>query len=316
LKRRWEGHRHEFILAALAGLLLLGTGVADRLFVAGATQLKLSENIWEMALLALPMTLILIAGGIDLSVGSTMALATVTFGLLVKSGIPFAAAAAGALGVSAAAGWLNGWLVTRMRVHPLLITLASLAAYRGLAEGLSRGRPVTPLPPAFCELAGSLGGVPLPALYFAVLALAAGLFLHRSAHGRFLRALGHQERAAVFSGIPVSGLRTFLHTLAGLIAGFAALIYAARRNTANPESGLGLELDVIAAVVVGGTHINGGRGSIPGTLLGVLIIHEAREFVNWRWSSAELNMVVTGTLLIVSVLAHRLLSPRDRSSGD
>jgi rhamnose transport system permease protein len=101
-----------------------------------------------------------------------------------------------------------------------------------------------------------------------------------------------------------------LYSFAGLLAAFAALVYAARRNTANPEVGLGIELDVITAVVVGGTSIYGGRGSIFGTLLGILLIHEAREFVNWRWSSSELNMVVIGTLLVVSVLAHRMLAPR------
>ncbi len=312
MRRMWEVHRHEFVLAALLAGLLVGAGILDPLFVAGATQLKLSENIWEMAILALPMTLIIITGGIDLSVGSTMALATVAFGLGVKAGVPFWGAAVVALVVAGGAGWANGWLVTRLRVHPLLITLASLAAYRGLAEGLSRGQPVTPLPAMFCRLAGVVSGVPLPALYFAVLIVIAGLFLHRTPHGRFLRAMGYQERAAVFSGIPVARLRTILHAMAGLMAGFAALIYAARRNTANPEAGLGIELDVISAVVVGGTDIMGGSGSMLGTLLGVLLIHEAREFVNWRWSSAELNMVVIGALLIFSVIAHRLLAPRGR----
>ena len=166
----------------------------------------------------------------------------------------------------------------------------------------------TPLPEGFCRLAGSMSGVPLAAPYFAAFAAAAVAFLHRTPHGRFLRAIGHQERAAIFSGIPVAALRILLHATAGFTAGFAALVYAARRNTANPDAGLGLELDVITAVVVGGTDIQGGRGSIPGTLLGVLLIHETRELVNWRWSSAELNMVVTGVLLILSVLAHRFLS--------
>lgn len=305
MRRIWEGHRHEVVLVGLLAGLLGVAGWLDPLFVAWRTQLKLSENIWEMAILALPMTLIIISGGIDLSVGSTMALATVAFGLSVKAGVPIAVASAVALLVGIVCGWANGWLVTRMQVHPLLITLASLAAYRGLAEGLSRGQPVTPLPAMFCQLSGAVLGAPLPAIYFGLLAVACGLFLHRTPHGRFLRAIGYQERASVFSGIPVARLKTRMHALAGLLAGLAALIYAARRNTANPESGMGIELDVISAVVVGGTDIQGGRGTVLGTLLGVLLIHQAREFVNWRWSSAELNMVVIGVLLVVSVVAHR-----------
>jgi rhamnose transport system permease protein len=303
-------YRQEAVLIALLVGMMIWSGVLDPSFVAWNTQLKLSENIWEMAILALPMTLIIITGGIDLSVGSAMALATVVFGLSVKAGISFGVAALLSLASGLAAGFLNGWLITRMKVHPLLITLASLAAYRGMAEGLSGGRPVTPLPKMFCSLAGSLGHVPLPALYFIALAITVALFLHRTPNGRFLFATGHKERAAIFSGIPVPRLLTMLYSFAGLLAAFAALIYAARRNTANPEAGLGIELDVITAVVVGGTSIYGGRGSIFGTLLGILLIHEAREFVNWRWSSSELNMVVIGTLLVVSVLAHRVLAPR------
>lgn len=313
MKTWWNAYRQEAVLIGLLAVLMIWAGMVDPLFTAWNTQLKLSENIWEVALLALPMTLIIITGGIDLSVGSTMALSTVCFGLGIRGGLPFGVAAVLALVAGVAAGYANGWLVTRMKVHPLLITLASLAAYRGMAEGLSKGQPVTPLPPAFNALAGTIGSVPLPALYFAVLALLAALFLHRTPSGRYLYAIGHMERAARFSGIPVTRLVGGLYAAAGLMAGFAALVYAARRNTANPESGLGLELDVITAVVVGGTSIYGGRGSIAGTVLGILLIHEAREFVNWRWSSAELNMVVVGSLLIVSVLAHRLLAPRGKA---
>jgi rhamnose transport system permease protein len=118
----------------------------------------------------------------------------------------------------------------------------------------------------------------------------------------------------VFSGIPVPRLLLSLYALSGLLAAFSALVYAARRNTANPEAGLGIELDVITAVVVGGTSIYGGRGSIFATILGILLIHEAREFVDWNWSSAELNMIVIGSVLVLSVLANRLLSPRSNRS--
>ena len=308
MRTLWNRHRREMVLGALLLALITGAGLADPLFISGAAQLKLSENIWEMALLALPLTLILITGGIDLSVGSTLALSTVVFGLSVQAGLATSVAAVAALGTGLGCGALNGVLITRMKVHPLLITLASLAAYRGIAEGLSKGRPVTPLPTPFLSLSERVGGVPLPALYFLVLAVAVALYLHRMPGGRFLRAIGHRERAAVFSGIPVPRLLLGLYAFSGLMAAFAALVYAARRNTANPEAGLGIELDVITAVVVGGTSIHGGRGSIFGTLLGILLIHEAREFVNWRWSSSELNLVVTGSLLILSVLVHRLFA--------
>jgi len=283
----------------------------DPTFVSFETQAELSTHMWELALLALPMTFIIISAGIDLSVGSMLALSAVAFGMAFERGAPVGAAAAIALAVGAAAGFLNGAATAYLRVHPLIVTLATLAAYRGIAEGVSLGRPISGFPEEFLRLgSGRIAGLPLPAILFAALAALAAVVLARTPFGRGVYAIGSNETAARFSGIPVARAKLLMYSLSGLFAGMSALILCARRNTAKADLGLGLELDVITAVVLGGASIFGGRGHVLGTLLGVLIIHETRELVSWRWQRDELNLIVIGALLIASVVLHRALSSR------
>ncbi|MCX7012895.1 MAG: ABC transporter permease, partial [Candidatus Sumerlaeota bacterium] len=285
----------------------------DPAFIGLAAQIELSTHIWELALLALPMTLIIITGGIDLSVGSAMALSAVALGMSFRAGAPPFAAAALALLAGAGCGALNGWFIASVRVHPLIVTLATLAAFRGMAEGVSEAAPISGFPDGFTgTLAGSVMGAPVPALLFLLFALAAALVLTKTPFGRSLYAIGHNETAARFSGLSVDRIKWRIYTLSGAMAGLAAILYVARRNTAKADIGANMELEVITAVVLGGASIFGGRGNIVGTLLGVLLIHETREFITWHWARNEWNAIVIGALLIASVLLHRLLSPKGR----
>lgn len=298
-------------------VLLLGLlGLAWRLspsFLAAPAQIELSTHVWELALLALPMTLIILTAGIDLSVGSTMALAAVVFGLSFAHGLPVWLAALLALLTGAAAGALNGVFVACVRVHPLIVTLATLAAYRGIAEGISLGRPFSGFPLAFTALGrGTWLGLPIPGVLFVIALLATAILLARTPLGLRLSAIGYNETAARYSGLAVMRIKLWLYTASGLTAAVAALLFVARRNTAKADIGTGMELDVITAVVLGGTSIFGGRGRLLGTVLGVLLIHETREFVSWQYTRDELNLIVIGALLLLSVLADSLLSPRKR----
>jgi rhamnose transport system permease protein len=153
--------------------------------------------------------------------------------------------------------------------------------------------------------------VPIPGYLFAVLAVAMAVLLGHTPTGRFLYAMGHNEQAARFSGVHVERLKLLLYTLSGLLAGVAALIYVSRFDTAKADAGKGFELDVITAVVVGGTSIFGGRGNVAGTVLGLLLIHETRLFVSRYWRIDELRSIVIGGLLIASVLAYRALVRRE-----
>lgn len=316
MKGRWRSFPfwHEAGLLILLGALLAFARDADPAFLGFEAQRELSTHVWELALLALPMTLIIITAGIDLSVGSTMALCAVVLGLSYEAwGTPWPGAML-ALLAGAAAGALNGFFVARIRVHPLIVTLATLSAYRGIAEGISQGRPISGFPEGFTAISrmGMLG-IPLPGVLFLACAAVAAILLARSALGRTLYAIGHNETACRFSGLAVDRIKLLLYTLSGTAAGLAAVLFVARRNTAKADIGTGMELDVITAVVLGGASIFGGRGRIAGTLLGVLLIHETREFVSWRWNKDEWNLVVVGVLLILSVLTNALLTPKEKS---
>jgi len=300
------------LLALLAGLLGYASFAAPD-FLAPRAQIELSTQVWEMALLAIPMTLIVITAGIDLSVGSAMALCAVVLGLSYEAGISPWIGSLFALLAGVGAGALNGVFTAYARVHPLIVTLATYAAYRGIAEGISLARPISGFPESFAVIGrGTILKLPIPGIIFAAAALAAAVVLARTVFGRSIYAIGHNEPASRFSGVPVDRIKLLLYTLSGTAAGLAAIMFVSRRDTAKADVGQGMELDVITAVVLGGTSIFGGRGRIIGTILGILLIHETRQFVSWRWEKDELNLLVIGVLLIVAVLLNTLLSRRKR----
>lgn len=303
----------EITLGVLLGALLIYAWRVDPSFVTMRAQVLLSSHLWELAIIALPMLLIIIAAGIDLSVGSMFALCAVTMGLLFERGVPVTWAALAAIGAGGIQGATNGWFVSRLKVHPLLITLATMAAFRGIAEGISTARPLSGYPEAFLELANrKILGLPLPGWLFVLLAIATVVMLGRTVFGRWVIALGNSERTTLFSGIPVARVQLILFTLSGLACGLAAVLSVARNNTAKADMGMGLTLEAITAVMLGGAKIEGGASSVLGLVLGLVLIHETREFVSWHWKASELNLIVLGSLLILSVLIQKIIEARNR----
>jgi len=301
--------RYEFVL----GVLLVGlTAIASWLmpnFLQLRGQLLLSKHLWETAILAVAMTPIIITGGIDLSVGSAMGMCAVAFGICFQTTHSIALSCCVCLAVGTLGGALNGLLISKLKVHPLIITLATYAGFRGVAEGVSQGKSYSQFGDAFGQLArGTLFSVPLPAYIFVLLALATAVWLGKTPSGRFTYAIGHNETATRFSGVNVERIKFLLYTCSGLLAGLATLIYVARFDTAKADAGINFELDVITAVVVGGTSIFGGRGNMLGTLLGLLLIHESKQFVGRYLRIDELKSIVVGTLLIGSLLMNGVVS--------
>jgi rhamnose transport system permease protein len=304
---------HEVVLFALLVGLMLTAGYIAPKFTGLSAQSDMSTHVWELALLALPMTFIIITAGIDLSIGSTMALCAVVFGMGFEAGISLWICAGLALLTGTCAGALNGVFVGYLRVHPLIVTLATMAVYRGVAEGVSHARPISGFPDSFAVIGrGTVLGLPIPGLFFIVALVVAIVALSKTPFGRSVYAIGHNENTSRFSGISVDKIKLLLYTLSGTAAAMAAIMFVARRNTAKADIGQGMELDVITAVVLGGTSIYGGKGRIAGTLLGILLIHETREFVSWQWSKDEYNAIVVGVLLIVSVLLNTVLVKRGK----
>ena len=302
---------HELGLVILIIGLLAVAGTLMPRFLDLKSQLLLSRHIWEMAILALGMTLIIITGGIDLSVGAAMGLCAVAFGMTFQYTGSLALSCVAAMLAGGLGGAINGALVSKIKVHPLIVTLATYAAFRGIAEGLSQGVSYSQFGEAFSQIArGKWFGVPIPAYLFLVLAVACAIFLSKTPTGRFIYAIGHNEKAARFSGIDVDRIKFWLYTISGMLAGLATLVYVSRFDTAKADAGTGFELEIITAVVVGGTSIFGGRGNIAGTVLGLLLIHETRLFVGRYWQMDELKSIIIGALLIASILLYRILSPK------
>lgn len=294
--------------------LVVGVLVAARWlspeFITFATQASLAPQLAEVALLAVAMTLILLTGGIDLSVGSTMAIAAVAAGLAHEAGASTLLAASAALATGGVCGMVNGLFVTRGRVHPLVVTLATLALFRGMALGISGGRPISGFPSSWTSLGTDrLLGLPVVLIPALVAALVAMFVLARTTRGLALRATGVNETAARYCGIAVDRLKLFAYSLAGAASGLAACLFIARRNTAKADIGQGIELEVITACVLGGVSLAGGRGGVGGVVLGVVLLHEIRQLAAWRGYSDDLILIVLGAVLIASVLASRLSLP-------
>lgn len=287
----------------------------DPTFVSVQTQLQIAGSLWDLALVAIPMTLIILTGGIDLSVGAIMSLSAVAFGMTFEKKLPIAVCCVMCLGCGLVAGLLNGIFITKVRVHPLIVTLATMSMFFGFAEGLSNARPFSGFPVAFTEAVFSKGSViPLAGIIVIGFAALAAFWLRRTPNGQALYAMGLNELASRNSGLAVDRIKLFIYTLSGLVSSIAAIFYLCHRNTAKADIGGGFELDVITAVVVGGTSIYGGRGSLLGTILGVLLVHETRQFVSWHWEKDELNLIVIGGLLIFSVLLNKLFIKSSKSA--
>jgi ribose transport system permease protein len=299
-------------LIALALLILAMSLLSDR-FLTSENGLNILRQISVNLCISIGMTLVILAGGIDLSVGAVLALSGAVAADLLKNGVVvsplavelqftvFGAIVAGLL-VGAAAGCFNGLAITRFRLPPFVATLGMFSIARGLTMLWTGGFPITGLGPDF----GFLGtevflGIPMPVWISGALV---GIFVvlsRKTRFGRYVYAVGGNERAAHLSGLPVARIKVAVYTLCGLLAGAAGLIVAARLDSAQPNAGLGYELDSIAAVVIGGTSLSGGRGSVIGTVLGCLIIGVLNNGLFLLDVSPFWQQVVKGFVILAAV---------------
>jgi ribose/xylose/arabinose/galactoside ABC-type transport system permease subunit len=300
--------RHETALLGLLIAEILYFSMAGRRFGTADNISNIVRHSVEIGLLALAMTPIILTGGIDLSVGSTLGLCAVVFGKLWRDGgFSPAFAACGAILAGGVCGLLNGALITQLRLPPLIVTLGTFSLYRGLAEAITRGVDAfTNFPESFLFLGtGQVAGIPTQAWLLLFVAVGIWLIVHRTVLGRSFRAIGFAPEGARYAGIPVGRRLMFAYTLAGLVAGLAALTYSARLGTAKADAGIGYELLAITAVVLGGASIFGGVGSVHGTLLGVAalaVLNNGLTRVPAVMNVAsELSGVLTGALLILAL---------------
>jgi len=301
--------RHETILFAVLVAEWIFFEVIGRNFGTYDNTCDILRHSCEIGLLALAMTPIILTGGIDLSVASLLGLCAILFGKFWRdAGMPIPLAVACTIGVGALAGGLNATLISWLRLPPLIVTLGTFSLFRGLAEAITRGVDTfTNFPDSFLFLGQDRWlGIPAQAPFFLAAAIFFWLLVHRTTFGRSFRAIGFSPEGARYAGIPVARRVAMVYVLAGIVSAIAAIIYTARLGQAKADAGTGYELFAITAVVLGGTSIFGGVGSIPGTLLGVAAIAVLHSGIAHALLPGEMAGMLTGVLLILALAGSTL----------
>ncbi len=316
--RLLEGRQRSRAAGTLAGLLALSIGlwIATPYFLTTANLVNVVEQSAIVGVLAVGMTFVILTGGIDLSVGSIVALTGIVFGLAAQGGMPAALAAVAALGAGALCGAVNGALVTAGRLPPFIATLGMMSVARGASLMFSDGRPISGFTDGFRALAGGrIAGVPIPVLVMAATYVLAHVVLSRTVLGRYTYAVGGNEQAAALSGVNVRAVKTTVYAISGLTSALTSLLLVARLDSAQPIAGIAYELDAIAAVVIGGASLLGGAGSVGGTLVGALIMAVLRNGLNLLGVSSYVQQVAIGTVIVLAVLIDMALRRRAANIG-
>lgn len=313
---RWLTLQEAVLIGILFAAVVALSFTSDR-FLTSANLLNQTRFLSEVALLAVPMTFIIILGGIDLSVGSMLALSAILLGFSWQSfGLPLWMAVLVGIAGGALAGFLNGLAIVYLGVPPLIVTLATLAIYRGLSLGISESRSVHGFPDSFAFWgSGEIAGLPVQLYLLIAVLIISILVLAGTPIGRCMYAIGNNETAARFAGLRVGRIKLLAYTLSGLMAGIAGFIFTSRVTSTRADAATGLELDVIAAVVFGGTSIFGGRGTILGTALGVVTIQLLKNGLQLAGLRGEATVILIGTVLILSILLNQFLEQRVLAGG-
>ena len=302
---------HEVVLATVLAVEIAVFAAIGRNFWSWTNAFEITRLLVEVGLLALAMTPVIITGGIDLSVGALMGLSAVLFGMMwdpQHANLPMYVAVPGTLAVGFIAGCMNALLITKLRLPPLIVTLGTFSLFRGLGEGLTGGTTSFNVPKNFQFLGqGYLpGGIPAQLPIFVLVAIGFWILLQRTTIGRGLYAIGFSADGARHAGIPVERRLNLVYILSGIVASLAAIIYVSHVGQAKSDAGMGYELTAITAVVLGGTSIFGGRGTIQGTVLGLFAITILQNGLQLAALPGYLAGILMGGLLLVTISMERL----------
>ncbi|MDI7246917.1 MAG: ribose ABC transporter permease [Bacillota bacterium] len=295
-------------LKPLVGLFLLSSILTflNPRFLTLANIMNVFRQTSVNAIPAIGMTFVILTGGIDLSVGSVLALTGAIVAYMLRAGVNVLVSVAGGVALGVLLGALTGLIITKQKVPPFIATLAFMAIYRGATMVLTGGQPITGLGDSFAFIGcGYVGPVPFPVLLLAVISIGGWFILAKTRFGEHIYATGGNEDAAYLSGVSVHGVKASVYAISGLLAAVCGMVVASRLDSAQPVAGLGLELDAIAAVILGGTSLSGGKGHIPGTLIGALIIGVINNGLNLIGLSSFYQQLVKGGVILVAVLLDR-----------
>jgi ribose transport system permease protein len=307
-------------VAGLAGIVLLAiifsptAADGSRIFLQSGNLTDILRQISVIGIIALAMTFVILTAGIDLSVGSTLALATSVVAMVLTRGPEglsylqhILLAIAAALAISTSVGAVNGAVIALLDIQPFVVTLASMIGIRGLAKWLTSnanidigfGRDVA------ASFAALLREKRVVIGSYAALAAVFWLVLDRTVFGRHVRAIGDNEKAGRYTGLPIRSVKVWVYSLSGLLSGFAGVLYAAENHQGNPNAGVAYELDAIAAVVIGGTRLAGGKGSIAGTIVGALIIGVLTNMLRLNNVDSNVEMMIKAVIIVLAVAVQR-----------
>jgi ribose transport system permease protein len=301
-------------IAILAALLSPSDAHGSNIFLQLGNLTDVLRQVSIIGIISLAMNFVILTGGIDLSVGSTLALSTTVVALVLTRWQPglsypleIALAILAALVVSTAAGTLSGAVIAIFDVQPFVVTLAGMIGIRGLAKWLSNNANVDV---GFGQdvastFAGIFRGKAITIACYGALAVVFAIVLGRTIFGRYVRAVGDNERAALYAGLPIRQIKLWVYSLSGLLAGFAGVLYAAENHQGNPNAGVGYELDAIAAVVIGGTQLSGGKGTIAGTIVGTLMIGVLTNMLRLNNVDSNVEMMVKGGIILLAVAVQK-----------
>jgi ribose transport system permease protein len=297
-------------LWALVGVLIVAIAITPtRIFLDPGNLTDILRQISLIGIISLAMTFVILTAGIDLSVGSILALSTSLVAMWLSRGYTthIAVAILVAVAASAAVGALSGAVIAFTRIQPFIVTLAAMIGVRGLAKWISSNQNIDigfghDLAAEFAELfrakAIVIGS-------YAVAAAAFWVMLGRTVFGRHVRAVGDNEKAAEYAGLPIRRTKIWVYTLSGLLSGFAGVLYAAENHQGNPNAGVAYELDAIAAVVIGGTRLSGGKGSISGTIVGALIMGVLTNMLRLNNVDSNVEMMIKAVIIVLAVAVQR-----------
>jgi ribose transport system permease protein len=306
--------------AGLVGILLLAiifspvAADGSRIFLQLGNLTDILRQMALIGIIALAMTFVVLTAGIDLSVGSILALATSVTAMLLTR--PFAGmgylehmalAIAGGIVIAALAGILNGVVIATLDIQPFVVTLASMIGIRGLAKWLSGNANIDigfgqDVAASFAE---TFRQKPVVIGCYVVLACIFGAVLSKTIFGRYVRAVGDNPRAARYTGLPIRTVKIWVYSLSGLLSGLAGVLYAAGNHQGNPNAGVAYELDAIAAVVIGGTRLSGGKGSITGTVVGTLIMGVLTNMLRLNNVDSNVEMMIKAVIIVLAVAVQR-----------
>ncbi|QCP52126.1 ABC transporter permease [Trinickia violacea] len=313
--------------AALGSLiaLVIAFSITSAAFFSVGNMMTVCLQVTSIAYLGVAATCVIITGGIDLSVGSVLALAGVSAALLVKAGMPVPVAMLGGITVGGLCGFVNGICVTRMGLPPFIATLGMMLVARGLALEITGARPVSDLGDAFGALGNgalfrlshigpdgfpdtTFPGIPYPVVIMIVLFVAGSVLLSKTSLGRHIYAVGSNSEAARLSGVNIQGVKLFTYVLSGVLAGVTGCVLMSRLVTGQPNEGVMYELDAIASAVIGGTSLMGGAGAISGTAIGAFVIGVLRNGLNMNGVSSFIQQIIIGVVILGTVWIDQLRS--------